>query len=107
MTDSPQGLVERLRALADYFSPPSGAGTDHAISCPCAKCIWADDLREAAHALREAQKDAVPREPTEAMLIAGYDALSNVQNEDETAEEMMRRAYFAMLDAARKVGTHD
>jgi len=47
-------LAERLTKLADYFSPPSGAGTDHAISCECHKCEWADDLREAARTLAAA-----------------------------------------------------
>lgn len=42
----------------------------------------------------------VPREPTEAMLTAGYDALSDVQSEDETGEIMMARTYRAMIAAA-------
>lgn len=59
-------LAARLTRLADYFSPPSGAGTDHAISCECNKCEWADDLRAAVCALLDAaDARAVPREPTE------------------------------------------
>jgi len=49
--DALDELIARMSNLADYFSPPSGAGTDHAISCNCAMCEWADDLRQAAHEL--------------------------------------------------------
>lgn len=51
-------------------------------------------------AAAEAGARELPREPTEAMIDAGYTASSNL-DEDDPAEEWVPRIWHAMYDAAR------
>lgn len=59
--DPDEVVVIELERLANFLSPSSGAGTDHAIRCECGKCAWADDIRAGIALIRKLQKVAEAR----------------------------------------------
>jgi hypothetical protein len=93
--------------LADYFSPPSGAGTDHAISCECNKCEWADDLREAAHALLDAaDARAVPIAFTPSAARELIAAWGGDEDEDNRIIVQRREAWTDTEDEQHPTGLY-